>query len=34
MQIAGAEGIYKVPSLFQAIFTPHVDCKLIDGKEM
>ena len=34
MQIAGAEGIYKVPSLFQAIFPHHVDCKLIDGKEI
>ena len=33
MQIVGIEGIYKVP-LFQAIFPHHVDCKLIDGKEM
>ena len=34
MEIVGAEGIYKVPSLFQAIFPHHVDCKLIDGKEI
>ena len=33
MQIVGIEGIYKV-QLFQAIFPHHVDCKLIDGKEI
>ena len=32
MQIVGVEGIYKVP-IFQAIFSHHIDCKLIDGKE-
>ena len=33
MQIVGIEEIYKF-LLFQAIFPHHVDCKLIDGKEI
>ena len=33
MEIVGIEGIYKF-LLFQAIFPHHVDCKLIDGKEV
>ena len=33
MEIIGIEGIYKF-LLFQAIFPHHVDCKLIDGKEV